>query len=267
MSETYSIQSLLDIMAKLRDPDTGCPWDLEQNFKSIAPYTIEEAYEVADAIERNDLSDLKEELGDLLLQVVFHSQMAKELNQFGFEDVVVSICEKMVRRHPHVFSDASIANADEQTALWDKLKAEERKAKASETLSILDDVPSSLPGLSRARKLTRRAANVGFDWPDRLSVFNKLDEELTELHEAINSNKQDHIEEEFGDLLFVLANLSRHIKIDPESALRRANQKFIKRFQFIEDYVSRQGKRLEDYSLSELDAFWDAAKSSEKLKK
>jgi len=237
---------------------------------AIAPYTIEEAYEVADAIERNDLAELKGELGDLLLQVVFHSQMAKEKGEFEFKDVVASICDKMIRRHPHVFSDTDIKDADEQTALWDKLKAEERKLKAKDsnsgnrTTSILSDVPNNLPGLSRARKLTRRAANVGFDWPDAESVFAKIEEEKLELREAIQENDQDHIEEEFGDLLFVMANLSRHLKLDPEKALRRANQKFVSRFQSIENEVVKQGRTLENYSLAELDALWDTAKALEK---
>lgn len=263
----YDINSLIDIMRQLRDPETGCPWDLEQNFKTIAPYTIEEAYEVADAIERNDLNELKDELGDLLLQVIFHSQMAKEEGAFEFNDVVTSICDKMIRRHPHVFSDTKINDPDEQTALWDKIKAEERAAKSEgkESVSILDDVPNNLPGLLRARKLTRRAANVGFDWPDANSVLDKLDEESDELKEAIESKDQDHIEEEFGDLLFVLANLSRHLKIDPEKALRRANQKFVSRFHSIERETAAQGKTLESSSLDELDALWNAAKLTEKM--
>lgn len=260
-------------MRQLRDPETGCPWDIKQDFKSIAPYTIEEAYEVADAIERNNLEDLKDELGDLLLQVVFHAQMASESKEFGFDDVVDAICDKMTRRHPHVFADAQIQDADAQTKNWESLKAKEREAKKSTRDkeifhlddSILASVTAKLPSLVRAKKLTKKAATVGFDWSDAGSVMHKVDEELAELKEAIASEDQDHMVEEFGDLMFVMANLARKLKIDPEASLRGANQKFIKRFNFIEKELFSQSKSLEDASLEEMDSLWELAKSAEKL--
>ncbi len=259
-------------MQQLRDPETGCPWDIEQNFKSIAPYTIEEAYEVADAIERDDLLDLKDELGDLLLQVVFHSQMASEANEFNFEDVVDAICDKMTRRHPHVFSGETIESAEAQTKNWESLKAQERALKMSLRSStefqaedsILASVTAKLPSLVRARKLTKTAAKVGFDWSDAGSVMHKVDEELTELKEAIASNDQEHIAEEFGDLMFVMANLARKLKIDPDASLRSANQKFIRRFHFIEKELLKQSKSINDANLEEMDALWEVAKLVEK---
>ena len=267
-----SINKLLDIMRQLRDPQTGCPWDLEQDFKSIAPYTIEEAYEVADAIERNDLDDLKDELGDLLLQVVFHSQMAQEAEEFNFDDVVDAICDKMTRRHPHVFAGESIGDAEAQTRNWEALKEKERQQKRiSKTTngflpedSILSSVTAKLPSLTRAKKLTKKAAKVGFDWSDAGSVMHKVDEELDELKEAIASSDINHINEEFGDLMFVMANLARKLNIDPDASLRSANQKFIRRFHFIEKQLTAQSKLLQNASLEEMDTLWNLAKIAEK---
>ncbi len=251
-----AILALIDVMARLRARDGGCPWDIEQNFRTIAPYTIEEAYEVADAIERNDMAALKDELGDLLFQAVFHARMAEEEGLFDFADVAQGIAEKMVRRHPHVFGDADMRNADQQTAAWEEQKAEERAARGHG--SLLDDVPAGLPGLTRAVKLQKRAARVGFDWTQAKDVLAKIAEETAELDEAMETKDPDKIEEEFGDLLFVLANLSRHLKIDPESALRRTNEKFIQRFRYIEE---RLGERLAEASLDEMEALWTEAKS------
>ena len=267
-----SINKLLEIMQALRDPKTGCPWDIEQDFKSIAPYTIEEAYEVADAIERNNLDDLKDELGDLLLQVVFHSQIAAEDKLFSFDDVLDSICDKMTRRHPHVFSGATIENANAQSKNWESLKEQERQQKRTTKLStdfqpedsILSSVTAKLPSLTRAKKLTKKAATVGFDWSDAGSVMHKVDEELAELKEAIDSSDKEHIIEEFGDLMFVMANLARKLKIDPDASLRSANQKFIRRFQFIEESLHKDSKLLIDANLTELDALWNEAKYQEK---
>lgn len=252
------IDTLLDVMTRLRDPATGCPWDVEQNFRTIAPYTVEEAYEVADAIERDDMAGLKDELGDLLFQTVFHAQMAREAGYFDFGDVVQSITEKMIRRHPHVFADADLRTADEQTHAWERQKAEERAAKGHG--SLLDDVPVGLPGLTRAVKLQKRAARVGFDWPEAKDVLEKIEEETRELADAMETSPQEKIEEEFGDLLFVIANLSRHLKVDPEAALRRANEKFIRRFRYIE---GKLGQRIGDATLDEMEALWREAKGKE----
>ncbi len=251
---TSELQRLLEIMARLRSPDGGCPWDLEQNFSSIAPYTLEEAYEVADAIERDDMVALKEELGDLLLQVVFHSQMAKEAGLFDFKEVAKAINDKMVARHPHVFGDAEIKTAQAQTQNWETIKAEEKKAKGH--TSVLDDIPLNLPALSRAQKLTKKAAKIGFDWPEISPVFDKLQEEIMELQEAIASGNRSHAEEELGDVLFVCVNLARHIDADAESALRYTNQKFERRFRYVETHKN------EHASLEEMDALWNDAKKS-----
>ncbi len=251
-----AIIALIDVMARLRAPDGGCPWDLEQNFRTIAPYTIEEAYEVADAIEREDLAALKDELGDLLFQAVFHARMAEEAGLFDFADVAQGIADKMIRRHPHVFGDANMRGADEQTAAWEDQKVEERAAKGHH--SLLDDVPVGLPGLARAVKLQKRAARVGFDWTQAKDVLSKISEETAELAEAMEMQDPDKIEDEFGDLLFVLANLSRHLKVDPEAALRRTNEKFIRRFRYIEEKL---GDRLADASLEEMETLWTEAKS------
>lgn len=260
--DTRNIAALLDVMARLRSPDGGCPWDLEQNFRTIAPYTVEEAYEVADAIERGDMGALKDELGDLLFQTVFHAQMAKEAGLFSFEDVTDAITDKMIRRHPHVFGDETMRTAQEQTDAWEAQKAKERAEKGAD--SLLDDVPAGLPGLTRAVKLQKRAARVGFDWTDAKDVLAKIVEETEELNEAMETKDRDHIEEEYGDLLFVLANISRHLDIDPESALRRANEKFIRRFRRIEKTFAARGKSLADASLDEMEEVWNEAKALDK---
>lgn len=254
---------LREIMRRLRDPQTGCPWDLEQDFASIAPYTIEEAYEVADAIERKDWPDLKGELGDLLLQSVYHAQMAEEAGHFAFNDVASAIADKMIARHPHVFGDESRdKSADQQTRDWERLKAAERERRAE--AGVLDGVAKGLPALTRAVKLQNRAARVGFDWPSTDEVLDKLVEETHELIEARKSLAQEAITEEFGDLLFVMANLARHLGIDPEAALRAANGKFTRRFRSIEAALTERGKRPQDSDLAEMDALWDAAKRAEK---
>lgn len=253
---------LLAIMAALRDPDHGCPWDIEQDFASIAPYTIEEAYEVADAIQRQDWPELEGELGDLLLQTVYHTQMGAEAGHFTFDSVVKNISDKMVARHPHVFGDESRdKTADEQTADWEKIKAAERAGKAEG--GVLDGVAAGLPALMRAVKLQKRAARVGFDWPDTGQVIDKIVEEAGELVEACDTSTPEHMAEEYGDLLFVMANLARHLDIDPESALRNANAKFIRRFGGVERRLKAVGKRPEDSDLAEMDALWDAEKRGE----
>ena len=248
---------LLEIMRRLRDPDTGCPWDIEQSFATIAPYTIEEAYEVADAIDRKDWADLKGELGDLLFQSVFHAQMASEAGLFTFDEVADAMSDKMVARHPHVFGDASRdKSAEQQTRDWETIKAAERAEQG-----VLDGVALGLPALLRAVKLQKRAARVGFDWPSTDEVIDKIVEEAQELREA---RTPDHAFEEFGDLLFVMANLARHMQIDPEAALRAANAKFTRRFRAIEAALAAQGKTPGDSTLTEMDALWDAAKAREK---
>ncbi|WP_417842945.1 nucleoside triphosphate pyrophosphohydrolase [Thalassospira sp.] len=263
------MDQLLQVMKKLRDPETGCPWDIEQNFATIAPYTIEEAYEVADAITANNMPELREELGDLLLQVVFHSQMAAEEQIFTFDDVARSITDKMIARHPHVFGDDNAKTPDHVSQNWEKLKAAERarKATGNEQTSTLDGVASALPALMRAEKLTKRAARVGFDWPDIEQVFDKLNEEIGELRaELTDTPDHDRLEDELGDMLFVMANLARKINVDPEVALRRANLKFTRRFQFIEQELARNGKTASQSSLEEMDMLWDAAKQHERRK-
>lgn len=262
-------------MEQLRHPEKGCPWDIEQNFKTIAPYTIEEAYEVAAAIDEGDIESLKGELGDLLFQVVFHSQMAKEQGSFTFDEVVNAVSDKMIRRHPHVFGDGNIKDAEAQTLAWEQQKQAEREQKSKDqgsTPSLLDDVPVALPALLRALKLQNRAARVGFDWPEVSQVIDKMKEEIIELSEALvdqqknpHSNSDNaHIEEEFGDLMFVCANLGRHLNLDPEEALRKANSKFIKRFQYVEQAGAKDGKGLNDCTLEEMEAYWVEAKKDEK---
>ena len=251
------IKKLLEIMAALRNAESGCPWDLEQDFSTIAPYTIEEAYEVADAIERKDLDELKGELGDLLFQVVFHSRMAEEQGAFGFDDVVRGINEKMLRRHPHVFGDEEQRSAGAVAESWEAIKATERAAAGNETDSALDGVAQALPALKRAEKLGKRAARVGFDWPDSEGVRAKIDEELAELSEAGSAAE---IEEELGDLLFSVANLARHLGVDPETALKRANSKFEQRFRLLEAEFDATGQATSKASLDELEAAWQRAK-------
>ncbi len=254
---------LLAIMAALRDPATGCPWDIEQTFASIAPYTIEEAYEVADAIERGDMTELKGELGDLLFQSVFHAQMAQDAGHFTFADVARTMADKMVARHPHVFGDQTREkSATQQSADWEKIKAAERAGR-NETRT-LDGVAIGLPALLRALKLQKRAARVGFDWPDVAQVIDKIAEEAAEVVEARDTLTHDALTEEIGDLLFVMANLARHLQVDPEDALRRANAKFQRRFEAIEDALAREGRRPEDSDLAEMDALWTQAKLREK---
>jgi ATP diphosphatase len=315
VSTRKTIADLIDVMAALRHPETGCPWDLEQDFRTIAPYTLEEAYEVADAIERGDLAHLREELGDLLLQVVYHARLAEEQGAFAFPDVVAGITEKMIRRHPHVFGDAAARNAGAAKDFWETAKAAEKAAKAAATTvgspppggeglgvggagslggerlpSLLDDIPVALPALVRAVKLQSKAARVGFDWPSLAPVFDKMREELAELEEVAltadphDGNNQtqgasgpshtparadapgpdkDAIEDEFGDLLFVMANVARHLSIDPEAALRRANDKFRRRFRHIESRLAAAGRTPQQSTLAEMDALWDEAKARE----
>jgi tetrapyrrole methylase family protein/MazG family protein/ATP diphosphatase len=264
MTVPSPIDRLLSIMAALRTPETGCPWDLEQSFATIAPYTIEEAYEVADAIAQGNLVSLKEELGDLLFQVVFHARMAEEQGAFDFNDVVQGLSDKMEARHPHVFGTHAIETAEQQTQNWEAMKAKERAAKRADDPSLLADIPLALPSLMRAEKLTKRAARVGFDWPSLNEVFEKLTEEIGETQEAIAEGDQAHIEEEIGDVLFVLANLARKAKIDPEVALRSANAKFERRFRWIEEALQRDRKTPETSSLEEMDGLWNLAKRHER---
>jgi tetrapyrrole methylase family protein/MazG family protein/ATP diphosphatase len=257
------IDRLLAIMARLRNPADGCPWDLEQTFATVAPYTVEEAYEVADAIERGDLSDLKEELGDLLLQVVFHARMAEEQGAFAFDDVAAAINDKMVRRHPHVFAEESYASLAHQKRGWEELKAAERQGKGR-TASLLDDVPVGLPALTRAVKLSKRAASVGFVWPTVQDVMAKLHEEVAELEAEIAAGDLEKARQEMGDVLFVVANLARTLEVDPEDSLRFTNAKFARRFQYIEAKLAERGKTPDQSDLAEMDALWDEAKAAER---
>ncbi len=258
------IERLLAIMARLRDPERGCPWDLEQTFATIAPYTVEEAYEVADAVERGHMGDLREELGDLLLQVVFHSRMAEELDAFAFDDVATAVADKMERRHPHVFGDALPRDSAGQTVAWEAQKAAERAAKGAASTGVLADVPPGLPALTRAVKLTRRAARVGFDWPDVAQVMDKLREETAELEAELPAAGPARLRDELGDLLFVCANLARKLDIDPEDALRGANAKFTRRFGHVEDALASAGRTPEASDLAEMEALWAAAKQQER---
>lgn len=252
------IEKLLELMATLRDPDHGCPWDQQQNFATIAPYTIEEAYEVADAIERQDMAALRDELGDLLFQVAFHARMAEEAGHFDFDDVAAGISDKMRRRHPHVFGDDEQRAAGQAAGSWERIKADER-AGAADT-SALAGVAKALPALKRAQKLGKRASVVGFDWPDRKGVRDKIREELGELEQAVGARNRDEIDEEFGDLLFAVVNLARHLDVDPEQALTAANVKFERRFREMERAITASGKMLTDLSLESLDQEWRAAK-------
>jgi MazG family protein len=252
---------LLAIMARLRDPDGGCPWDQQQDFASLIPYTLEEAYEVVDAIERQDFTDLREELGDLLLQVAFHARLAEERSLFGFEDVAAAICDKLVRRHPHVFADVSFESDAARLHFWENSKLEEKRERSGVAEEgALSGVAASLPALMRAQKLQKRAARHGFDWTDIEPVFAKVEEELAETREAFASGDRLHIEEEVGDLLFVAVNLARHLGVDAESALRASNAKFERRFEYIEQSLKRQERVMVETSAEELDRLWEEAK-------
>jgi ATP diphosphatase len=272
MTPSRDISRLIEIMAALRTPVTGCPWDLEQNFATIAPYTIEEAYEVVEAISRGDLDDLCEELGDLLLQVVFHAQMAEEQNAFAFGDVVEAITRKMIRRHPHVFvdKDGNLASSHVKE-VWERIKAEEKAERAARRppeeishKSLLSGVKAGQPALTRAMELQRKASTVGFDWNDPRAVLAKIREETDEIEAALDRNDKHEIAEETGDLMFALVNLARHVDADPEAALRATNAKFERRFAYIERALEAQGRTLEQASLAEMDALWNAAKAEDK---
>ncbi len=275
MKPSTDITRLLEIMAALRTPETGCPWDLEQDFASITPYTLEEAYEVVDAIERGDLTDLRDELGDLLLQVVFHARMAEEQGAFAFGDVVEAITKKLIRRHPHVFGSTRDLSPEEVKSLWDSIKAEEKAERRAERARMgaspeaneagfLGGIPTALPALTRAQKLTAKAAKVGFDWPDATQVIDKIHEELDEVKEAASSKNRDRIEDEIGDLLFSVTNLARHFEINPERALRRTNAKFERRFRAVEHGLNEQDRNLDEASLEEMERLWIAAKMAER---
>jgi ATP diphosphatase len=267
MKPSRDIARLIEIMAALRTPGAGCPWDLEQSFKTIAPYTLEEAYEVADAIARADLDDLREELGDLLLQVVFHARMAEEQGAFDFGDVVAAITAKLLRRHPHVFGEARGLSPKEVEGLWDRIKAEEKAERAAHSPNAegaLAGIPVALPALTRALKLQAKAGKVGFDWNDPLAVLSKIHEECDEIEAEIATGRRDQAVSEVGDLLFAVVNLARHLGADPEGAVRAANQKFERRFASIERALATRGKRPQDATLAEMDALWDEAKAAER---
>ena len=261
--EHYSVHDLLDIMRTLRHPQSGCPWDIKQTFESIAPYTVEEAYEVADAISRGDMNDLCDELGDLLLQVVYHAEMATEENYFSFDDVVNAICQKMVRRHPHVFGveeDITQGKPD-----WETIKSQERREQGKQDDSALAHVPAGLPALLRARKLQKKAAKLNFDWPDYHGVIGKLNEEMAELEQALNSGSQTGIKEEIGDIMFSVVNLCRHLKVDADIALQQANSKFESRFRTMETLAASQDSDLQDLASDQLESLWDQAKLSKSI--
>jgi ATP diphosphatase len=271
MKPSKDISRLIEIMAALRAPKTGCPWDIEQDFNTIAPYTIEEAYEVADAIQRGDLDDLRQELGDLLLQVVYHAQMAEEANEFAFPDVVEAITTKMIRRHPHVFGDEKARSAGMAKGMWEKIKAEEKAEKRQARLArgldpedhgkgYLDSVPVNLPALTRALKLQEKASRVGFDWGEAAPILDKIEEEIAELREALASGDTASIKDEFGDTLFALVNLGRHLKLDSEAALSGTNDKFRQRFHHVEQALKDNGHSLEAATLEEMEALWQQAK-------
>lgn len=274
MQPSKEINRLLDLMAALRDRETGCPWDVEQTFETIKPYTIEEAYEVADAIERNDMEDLKDELGDLLFQVVFHSQMAKEAGAFSFEDVVEAVMTKMIRRHPHVFARSEVNTPDAVKLQWDEIKAVEKRDRAERRArhglaedsksGFLGSVQRSQPALTEALKLQEKAAKVGFDWSEPEPILDKIEEEIAELREALKAGRSDKIKDELGDLIFALVNIGRHIKAEPEQALRGTNTKFRRRFRYIEQELEKRQKFLDAASLVEMEALWQQAKETEK---
>jgi len=270
LNDKASINKLRWIMSCLRDPETGCPWDLKQTFSTIVSHTLEEAYEVADAIEQQDYIELKKELGDLLFQVIFYSQLGEEEKLFGFDDVVDAICEKLIRRHPHVFSDADLSTDSEIKANWENEKAKEREQKNEQetnndqhTLSILADIPKNLPALSQAAKIQKRCSHIGFDWDNLDDVFDKIEEEVQEVKAELHRDPAA-LAEELGDLLFAVVNLCRHAKQDPETILRKANQKFTKRFQSVEDKVNKSSKPFKEHNLDELESFWQEVKQEEK---
>ncbi|AZO30400.1 nucleoside triphosphate pyrophosphohydrolase [Mesorhizobium sp. M1B.F.Ca.ET.045.04.1.1] len=273
MKPSKDISRLIEIMAALRAPKTGCPWDIEQNFSTIAPYTIEEAYEVADAIARGDLDDLREELGDLLLQVVYHAQMAEEAGEFAFGDVVEAITTKMIRRHPHVFGDEKARSAGMAKGMWEKIKAAEKADKRNARIArgldpedhgkgFLDSVPVALPALTRGLKLQEKAARVGFDWSEAAPILDKIEEEIGELREALATGDAAPIKDEFGDMLFAVVNLGRHLKLDAEAALSGTNEKFRSRFHYVERALEASGSSLEKATLDEMEALWQQAKSA-----
>ncbi|MEJ2603124.1 MAG: nucleoside triphosphate pyrophosphohydrolase [Gammaproteobacteria bacterium] len=255
-----NISKLLEIMAKLRDPDNGCEWDRRQTFETIAPYTLEEAYEVVDAIHRDDMAGLRDELGDLLLQVVFHARMAEEAGLFGFDDVAATIADKLERRHPHVFGDLEVEDEAGLRRNWEAIKTEERAARHGEAASALDGIPTALPALKRAQKLSARAANVGFDWPDVRGVRDKIDEELAELDEELAAGDRERTQEELGDLFFSLVNLARHAGVDAEAAADAANRKFERRFRALEAAAAARGERPAELDADGLEALWQSAK-------
>jgi nucleoside triphosphate diphosphatase len=263
MKPSRDIAALIEIMAALRTPGSGCPWDLEQSFATIAPYTIEEAYEVADAVARGDLDDLRDELGDLLLQVAFHARMAQEAGAFDFGDVVHAITQKLLRRHPHVFGDAGNLSTDAVNAQWERIKAEEKAERAGGRVGVLAGVPVALPALTRALKLQAKAGQVGFDWNDPLAVLAKIREEADEIEAEIADGRRDEAAEEVGDLLFAVVNLARHLNVDPEAALRATNAKFERRFAGIERALAARGKSPADSTLAEMDALWNEIKAAE----
>ncbi|MBX9461632.1 MAG: nucleoside triphosphate pyrophosphohydrolase [Aquamicrobium sp.] len=274
MTPSKDIARLIEIMAALRDPQTGCPWDVEQDFASIAPYTIEEAYEVADAIQRGDRDDLRDELGDLLLQVVYHARMAEEEGAFDFGDVVHAVTKKMIRRHPHVFGDEAARGAGMAKGMWERIKAEEKAEKRAARLArgldpedhgkgFLDGIPLVHPALTRALKLQEKAARVGFDWKEAKPILDKIEEEIGELREAMEKGAEDEVAGEFGDVLFALVNFGRHLKLDAEDALRRTNEKFRTRFHYVEAALQAQGRTLDDASLDDMEALWQQAKAAE----
>jgi len=271
LKPSQNIQRLIEIMAALRTPETGCPWDLKQDFATIAPYTVEEAHEVAEAIARNDLDDLKDELGDLLLQVVFHARMAQEQDAFEFGDVVQAITEKLIRRHPHVFGDTRHLTPDEVKGLWDKIKAEEKAERRlrrgmDEEAGALAGIPSGLPALTRALKLQQQASKVGFDWNDPRAVLDKIKEETVEIERALDADDHAAVAGEIGDLMFALVNLARHLEVDSETSLRGTNAKFERRFAAIEAALARLGKTPSEATLAEMDALWDQAKAEETIR-
>ena len=263
LTPPYDFTDLLNIMKQLRTPVTGCAWDLEQSFETIAPYTIEEAYEVADAINRQDIADLSDELGDLLLQVVFHAQIASDEGHFDIGDVTQAICDKMIRRHPHVFGEKAERTSDQQITAWEDIKAAERSKKAQDDPSALSGIATALPALVRSEKLQKRAARTGFDWTDPKDIFNKLEEEMSEVREAIDEADQEHIEEEIGDFIFVAVNLARRLKVDPEVALRKANDKFERRFRGMEQRAEGGEAGFATLSLDAQEALWQAVKNDE----